>query len=121
MCDTKLLKSLNDVGLEAGGFKKGRFNPVPGKYGHGAPFEQFSGTYKGNDAMSKLGISPSASAPVTAVEPYQSPLSAASQAKLATLSPYANTTQTGAAAKSAQETEPSLAQFFTSNNVQVSK
>lgn len=49
-----------DVPLESNGLKKGRLNPLPGPQGHGAPFQQFNGTYKGNDFLNKTGISPGA-------------------------------------------------------------
>lgn len=116
-----------EFNLEASGFKPGRFNPIPGPLGHGTPFGQFSGTYKGNDLMNKTGIAPSAqSSDYTPYGPTQSQLTAAAQAKLAALGPYAtpqsaqNAQQAQAASGSAR-TDPGVAQFFSNNNVKVAK
>lgn len=52
-----------DLQREMAMIKPGRMNPLPGPMGHGAPFQQFSGGYKRNDALSQAGISPAARPP----------------------------------------------------------
>lgn len=129
MCSVKpsaLLSPKNhwDFSMEALALRKGRFNPIPGPMGHGDLFGQFSGTYKGNDLMNRTGISPSAkSTDYTPYGPAQSQLTAAAQAKLAALGPYVNQQSAPAAqaASGSMETEPGIAQFFSPNNVKVSK